>query len=184
MSSKIVAFALLFIFSAAISVTGHQFQVGGQTGWAPPDGDETETYNEWAEQHRFHIGDILYFKYQNDSVLVVAKEDYETCNVTSPIERFEQGGAMFKFDRHGYFYFISGEQGNCELGQKLIIRVMVQNVYHPNFQAPAPSPGGSGGGDGGWNPGVAFNSTSMISVTSYLMTTITGVFLILYLFMH
>ncbi|KAA8532530.1 hypothetical protein F0562_032654 [Nyssa sinensis] len=32
-------------------------------------------YNDWAAENRFHVTD---FKYQNDTVLLVNKEDYET----------------------------------------------------------------------------------------------------------
>ncbi|GAB2248710.1 hypothetical protein Droror1_Dr00012069 [Drosera rotundifolia] len=48
---------------------------------------ERETYNEWDEQIRFHIGDSLYFKYHKDSVLEVRSEDYETLQRTvRPVE--------------------------------------------------------------------------------------------------
>ncbi|KAL8142165.1 LOW QUALITY PROTEIN: hypothetical protein V2J09_015197 [Rumex salicifolius] len=191
LTPKMCTFALLIsLLFISISASGHQFEVGGERGWAPPLGNETETYNEWAEQNRFHIGDIIYFKYQDDTVLMVSQEDYESCNGSSPIEIF--GGATFEFDRHGFFYFISENQENCEAGQRIIIRVMVQNEYHPSVHAPAPSPveppttGGSPGGYD-WRSGsgsVAFSSATMVVVTSYVITAMSGMLLILYLLMH
>lgn len=44
---------------AAVSASSFQFQVGGERGWIIPSGNETETYDEWAERTRFHVGDSL-----------------------------------------------------------------------------------------------------------------------------
>ncbi|XP_074303446.1 early nodulin-like protein 6 [Silene latifolia] len=189
----------LFISISIIHVSCFEYVVGGDRGkgWLKPDGSETETYNEWAEQHRFHIGDTIRFKYSKDSVLVVDSEDYGNCNGTRPVAKFEDGNTVFEFDRSGFFFFISGKPGHCEAGQKMIIRVMVQSgVQHPPARSPSPSPSplahgpdtARDGGDGsvidswGPGPGPAVNSTVMLSVTSYLMTLFLGVVIVLYLF--
>ena len=52
-------FSLLFISSTTIHVSCFQYEVGGERMWIKPDGSEYETYNEWAQHHRFHIGDTL-----------------------------------------------------------------------------------------------------------------------------
>ncbi|OAY73198.1 Alpha-ketoglutarate-dependent dioxygenase alkB [Ananas comosus] len=104
---------------------GHEFRVGGPRGWTEPIGDEFESYNHWATRNRFHIGDYLYFKYENDSVLVVTHDEYKECNTTNPIAKFTDGDTKFRFDRYGFFYFISGEPSHCWAGQRLIVRVMV-----------------------------------------------------------
>ncbi|OVA20121.1 Plastocyanin-like [Macleaya cordata] len=190
--------SLLFIFTTAslmlmISVSSaFQFHVGGPAGWIIPSENDTQTYIEWAARNRFHVGDTVYFKYKNDSVLVVNRADYINCNVSNPIAKFEDGNTLFRFDRYGFFYFISGKAGHCKSGQRLVIRVMV----HPEFEPPSPAPspsgtggGGSGSGGGGsgssddqWGPPTP-NSTVRLSVASYFMTALGGMVVILYLFM-
>ena len=45
--------------SFAAAAAAFQFKVGGERGWAKPNGNESETYNEWATRNRFHVGDSL-----------------------------------------------------------------------------------------------------------------------------
>ncbi|XP_057765460.1 early nodulin-like protein 5 [Salvia miltiorrhiza] len=174
MASSALKSCFLFIFFSASVVAGFQFDVGGKTGWMKPTGKEPESYNQWAAVNRFHIGDTLYFKYQNDSVLVVTAADYLNCNTSNPISNFRDGPTVFEFDRSGFFYFISGRLDHCRSGQKLIIRVM-----HPS-EAPSPSPAaGDGGSD--WAP-PAVNSTTKIALVSYYMTAFAGLLAIFYFF--
>ncbi|XP_057975385.1 early nodulin-like protein 6 [Malania oleifera] len=189
-------FPLLFmiISVASLSVSSYQFQVGGHRGWIEPTINESDIYNEWATKNRFHVGDSIYFKYQEDSVLEVSKGDYESCITTNPISKFEDGNTTFRFDRYGFFYFISGEPGHCQSGQKLIVRVMVQSEVHAPESAASPdaegasSSTGSEGGHGwmsdNWGPpSMNLNSTTKLSLASYFMTALGGVLVILYLFM-
>ncbi|OMP04231.1 Plastocyanin-like protein [Corchorus olitorius] len=166
-----------------------QFNVGGrERGWIKPTGNESETYNEWAARNRFHVGDSLYFKYENDSVLVVNKTSYSKCSVSNPIFKFEDGETVFQFDRYGFFYFISGERGHCKAGQRLIVRVMVHPATTSPEPAPAPSPQGDGSGNEGggwdsfWGPPPP-NSTIKLTVASYFMTALGGMLVIMYLLM-
>ncbi|XP_016443145.1 early nodulin-like protein 6 [Nicotiana tabacum] len=188
-------FSLVFtsIFATTIFVSSFQFEIGGEIGWSKPIGNESETYNEWAAKNRFHIGDSLYFKYKGDSVLEVTPADYLNCNTSNPISKFEDGDTVFKFNRSGFFYFISGHKNHCKSGQRLIIRVM-----HP-FESETASPGtapaiaptvAAGGGDDGgdgWASDFlgppAINSTTAISVFSYFVTALGGVMVFLYLLM-
>ncbi|XP_059669708.1 early nodulin-like protein 6 [Cornus florida] len=197
--TKVFNLALLssvFLISIVIiSVSSYQFQVGGDEGWIKPTGNNTDqAYNVWAGENRFHVGDTVYFKYQKDSVLVVNKADYENCVVSNPISKFQDGNTVFRFDRYGYFYFISGEVGHCKSGQKLIIRVMVHpESTEPPESAASPQGGGGGGAGGGSNGGggsgsdfwgpPGLNSTNKLSAASYLMTALGSVFAILYLVM-
>ncbi|XP_057461833.1 uncharacterized protein LOC130752060 [Actinidia eriantha] len=87
----------------------------------------------------FHFS-LSVFKYNkgSDSVLVVAKEDYQNCYKSNPIQTLDGGDSVFKFDRSGPFYFISGYGDHCEKGQKLIVVVLaVRNATH---KSPTPSP--------------------------------------------
>ncbi|XP_010268107.1 PREDICTED: early nodulin-like protein 2 [Nelumbo nucifera] len=179
-----------FVFLAVVSVSAYQFQVGGERGWVKPTGNETESYDEWAARNRFHVGDSVYFKYQNDSVLVVNDIDYRDCNSSKPISKFDDGNTVYRLDRYGFFYFVSGVPGHCRSGQRLVIRVMVQNDgMEPPESAPPPRAGGGGVGINGSGSG-SFelgpptpNATARLSFTSYFMTALGGVVVILYLFM-
>ncbi|XXG84135.1 hypothetical protein AAC387_Pa10g1722 [Persea americana] len=137
--------SLCLISIATISESARQFQVGGPAGWTQPTGKENETYNQWAAKHRFHVGDSLYFKYMNDSVLVVDEDDYNRCGSSKPIAKYEDGKTVIELDRYGFFFFISGVGGHCKSGQKLIVWVM---AHHPISQVPAPAPSAGGGGSG------------------------------------
>ncbi|KAK6934609.1 Phytocyanin domain [Dillenia turbinata] len=162
------------------STSFYQFLVGDEMGWTKPT-DDTHVYNDWAQRNRFHVGDSIYFRYENDSVLVVESNDYHNCITSDPIYKFEDGNTFFRFDRYGFFYFISGVPGHCQAGQKMIIRVMV----HPQVEPRSPeasSPKVAAGGPGGWDLGPAsMNSTTRLA--SYFMTALGGVLVILYLLM-
>ncbi|XP_073309367.1 early nodulin-like protein 21 [Primulina huaijiensis] len=179
---------ILFTASVPHLVSSFQFEVGEEGGWKIPTGEEPETYNEWAAQNRFQIGDTLHFKYQNDSVLVVSSADYLNCNTANPISKFEDGSSVFQFDRSGFYYFMSGKPGHCISGQRLIVRVM-----HPSeigvpssAPAPAPAPAPADGADGGgsddldWGPPAGVNSGIIkLDVVSFSTIGLCG---LLYLF--
>ncbi|GLT56159.1 hypothetical protein SLA2020_292260 [Shorea laevis] len=95
-------------------------------------------------RNRFQVNDTLFFRYKkgSDSVLVVSKEDYFSCNIKNPIKSLTDGNSEFKFDRSGPFFFISGHVNNCNKGQKLIVVVLaVRHKHHyPPLPSPSPSP--------------------------------------------
>ncbi|KAG8386328.1 hypothetical protein BUALT_Bualt03G0137500 [Buddleja alternifolia] len=136
-------YLFLVIFSAfAYSSFAYQLIVGGKDGWVPK---PSESYNHWAERLRFNVNDTLLFKYKkgSDSVLVVNKDDYEKCNTENPILKLDDGNSIFKFNRSGPFYFISGNNSNCGEGQKIHIVVLaVRNRRAPPSPI-APPPSGS-----------------------------------------
>ena len=89
-----------------------------------------------------YVGDILWhavFKYnkESDSVLVVNKHDYDSCNIKNPIHKMEDGDSTYKFDKVGLFYFITGNLVNCQNGQKL--KVAVYSSHH-RHHSPTLSP--------------------------------------------
>ncbi|KAM7486542.1 hypothetical protein LguiA_002551 [Lonicera macranthoides] len=173
LTSIILNLALL-LFS--ISATPHRFQVGGDRGWVKPTRNGTQTFNEWATSNRFHIGDALYFTYERDSVLEVNSHDYQECITLNPISRFDDGNTLFLFDRSGFFYFISGEQGHCESGQILIIRVIHPSKVEPPEPATPPKDGGGDGQDSDDSSpsGARPSSATELSVVSYFIATLGG----------
>ncbi|KAJ4975107.1 hypothetical protein NE237_000213 [Protea cynaroides] len=149
------AFHVLSFFTLALlmrRVDATEFKVGGAKGWnVASDDPNVNTYNQWAETHRFQIGDSLLFVYpaDKDSVLQVKKEDYDSCNRASPIASFKDGHTSFKFDKNGPYYFISGVPENCKKNEKILVVVM---AYRSNKSSstnetrlgspPSPSPSG------------------------------------------
>ncbi|XP_059664229.1 early nodulin-like protein 18 [Cornus florida] len=86
---------------------------------------------------------IRVFKYKNgsNSVLVVKKDDYDKCNTEKPIMKMDDGDSVFKFDRSGPFFFISGNKDNSQKDQKLIVVVLAirnHNKFPPVAVPPAP----------------------------------------------
>lgn len=52
------AMAILASMSVGV-IAVKEFKVGGKGGWMVPDATNTAMYSQWAERHRFHIGDSL-----------------------------------------------------------------------------------------------------------------------------
>lgn len=73
-------------------------------------------------------------------MLVVTKDDYNSCNTKNPIQTLNDGNSVFKFDRSGPFFFITGNADNCKNGQKLIIVVMALRPGQGQSQPPPPPP--------------------------------------------
>lgn len=89
----------------------------------------------------FLFGAVFRYKQGSDSVLVVTKDDYYSCNTKNPITSLTNGDSDFKFDRSGPFFFITGNVENCQKGQKLHAVVLaVRNKRHHGTTPPSPSP--------------------------------------------
>lgn len=113
---------------------------------------------------------------------------YESCLMSNPAFEFNDGDTVFRLDRHGFFYFISGNPGHCRAGQKLVVRVMVQSRVHPSHgpdATPHPAEGGNSGCSGGWDSiwSPPLSAANRLSVASPTMIALGGVSIILYLFM-
>ncbi|KAJ1392326.1 Phytocyanin domain [Sesbania bispinosa] len=125
---------ILFCGSQVLLINCTEFEVGGKDGWVVPKSkDNSDMYNQWASQNRFKVNDTVRFKYEKDSVLVVTEEEYGKCKSSRPLFFSNNGDTIYKFDRPGMFYFISGVSGHCDRGQKMIIKVL-------NVEPAAPSP--------------------------------------------
>ncbi|PIA36624.1 hypothetical protein AQUCO_03300076v1 [Aquilegia coerulea] len=142
MDTKMFFLVILMMGFAVFSSDAYTFFVGGKQGWVVK---PSEGYDQWSSRNRFQVNDTLVFKYnkETDSVLVVNnKQDYDSCNISSPVQKLEGGDSSFKFDKSGPFYFISGNQTNCQNGQKLLIVVMSPRIKSPPPSPVAPSPSG------------------------------------------
>ncbi|KAF3444098.1 hypothetical protein FNV43_RR13788 [Rhamnella rubrinervis] len=128
---------LLFVMFVEFlsSSQAYKFNVGGKDGWILI---PSVNFNRWAERNRFQVNDTLFFKYKkgSDSVLVVTKDDYFSCNTKNPIMSLTDGESIFKLDRSGPFFFVSGDEDSCRKGQKLIVVVLaVRHKPHPPPEA-------------------------------------------------
>lgn len=54
----------------------------------------------------------------------VTEEGYKNCNSTHPSFYSNTGDTILKLDHPGFFYFISGANGHCRRGQRMVIRVL------------------------------------------------------------
>ncbi|THU47969.1 hypothetical protein C4D60_Mb09t21280 [Musa balbisiana] len=138
--SNSVCLILLSFFMLISIAAGTQFKVGGSNGWSVPD-TNAMSYSQWAEKNRFKIGDSLLFAYlpDEDSVLLVNADAYNSCNTSSFVDFFNDGNTVFTFTRSGHFYFISGKKDNCEKNEKLVVVVMADRSNSSSL-APAPLP--------------------------------------------
>ncbi|KAK4349986.1 hypothetical protein RND71_029299 [Anisodus tanguticus] len=116
-----LVFWFSFQFFTAFST---EFTVGGDKGWVIPEAKDDQLYNEWAAKNRFKVNDTLTFEYKKDSVMAVTREEYEKCKSVHPIFFSNNGKSVYKLDRPGLFYFISGVSGHCNRGQKMIVKVL------------------------------------------------------------
>ncbi|CAD6249664.1 unnamed protein product [Miscanthus lutarioriparius] len=133
----VFAFSCAVLVASVSSLPPAVFKVGDERGWTVP-ANGTETYNHWARRNRVQVGDVLSFKYANDSVLLVSHDDYKQCSTETPLSRFSSGDTKFKLDRYGPLYFVSGVAGHCEAGQRMIVRVRAPTAL---YGAPAAAPG-------------------------------------------
>ncbi|CAL4971247.1 unnamed protein product [Urochloa decumbens] len=131
----------LACFAVAVAVTGAtQFTVGGANGWSVP-AAAAEPFNTWAERTRFQIGDSLVFVYpkDQDSVLLVNPAEYNACNTSSYVKRFDDGDTVVTLDHAGALFFISGVEAHCRANEKLIVMVLASARNNGTGGAPAPA---------------------------------------------
>nr|GLL16649.1 early nodulin-like protein 3 [Ipomoea trifida] len=142
-SSSSYSVAVLLLFFLFISFTeARDHLVGGKSdAWKIPS-SPSDSLNNWAEKTRFLPGDSLVWKYdgKTDAVLEVSKRDYVTCNTSMPIGAHNDGDTKIVLERSGPYYFISGAEGHCQKGQKLIVVVMSEKHTRKFLEAAAPSP--------------------------------------------
>ncbi|XP_073004210.1 early nodulin-like protein 14 [Typha latifolia] len=140
MSSSLLFFST-FLLISSISSEAKDFLVGGSTdSWKIPT-STSDSLNKWAEANRFQVGDSLVWRYEaaKDSVLQVTREDYLSCNTSNPIAAHKDGTTVVSFHRSGAYYFVSGAEGACQKGQKMIVVVMSERHALRGI-SPAPAP--------------------------------------------
>lgn len=61
---------------------------------------------------------------EKNSVLQVSKHDYENCHTSSPINSFDGSKVVVTLDHSGPYFFISGDEGNCQKKQAMHVVVL------------------------------------------------------------
>ncbi|TQD97209.1 hypothetical protein C1H46_017298 [Malus baccata] len=100
--------------------------VGNNSGWTvlPPG-----SYQTWAANKTFVVGDTLVFNYSNGThdVAVVTKANYDSCNTSSTLALFTNPPTRITLNSTGENFFICTFTGHCAGGQKLAINVTSGN---------------------------------------------------------
>ncbi|MQL89263.1 hypothetical protein Taro_021836 [Colocasia esculenta] len=142
-SSPNLAILLVLLSILCTLSEAKEFLVGGDVAaWALPPSATSRPLSRWAEANRFQVGDSLVWKYdgKEDSVLQVTREDYLLCNTTNPLAEHRDGSTSVTLSKSGPYYFISGAEGACQKGEKLIVVAMSRRHRHAAAASPAPSP--------------------------------------------
>ncbi|XP_010466850.1 PREDICTED: uncharacterized protein LOC104746982 [Camelina sativa] len=136
---KIFLFVLLVIttFTTVLfgSCSATVYTVGDSAGWIAKEG----LYYEWAKEKVFYVGDSLVFKYDpyvNDVTQVWGALELEFCESSSPKAVYNTGHDVVTFTEPEDHYFISSNQAQCVLGQRLDVLV----VHDPSRPIPPPPP--------------------------------------------
>ncbi|KAF5463258.1 hypothetical protein F2P56_019183 [Juglans regia] len=127
---------ILLSFMSAVGVCfGAVYKVGDSNGWT----NETNVdYKVWSSNSTFFVGDTFFFQYdyKSNDVMEVSREDFESCNVRSPLNLYTSGRDSITMWKPGHFYYLCSFPGHCQAGQKVDIRVLIQ----PPNPTPSPSP--------------------------------------------
>ncbi|TKY64568.1 Blue copper protein [Spatholobus suberectus] len=106
--------------------------VGDDQGWRIP--QDASTYQNWASDKNFTIGDILAFNFQTGehNVIEVSEESYNSCNSANAIGTiFRTGPTNMTLNRGGEHYYICGVGQHCTNGQRLAIAVSGSSTAVP-----------------------------------------------------
>lgn len=71
-------------------------------------------------------------------MIQVSTKDYDRCDRSEPIRGYKDGHTKIELKRSGPFYFISGEEGHCQRGEKLLVVVLSPN-HNRSYVTAAPA---------------------------------------------
>ncbi|KAL0662913.1 hypothetical protein Bca4012_099750 [Brassica carinata] len=131
-------FAMMMSFMVfSVYCSARIYTVGDSEGWTAKD----DVYYAWAEaDHKeFHVGDSLVFEYDpniNDVIHASGSLEYEFCDYSSPKAVYNTGHDVVTLTEPGFHYFITSNQAQCVLGQKLEVLV----IHDPSRPVPPPPP--------------------------------------------
>ncbi|KAF8046322.1 hypothetical protein N665_3852s0004 [Sinapis alba] len=140
MATRILSFVFVMMMMSFTLLSGYCsakiYKVGDSEGWTAKD----DVYYAWAETNykEFHVGDSLVFEYDdpsiNDVTHVSGALEYELCDYSSPKAVYNTGHDVVTLTKPGFHYFITSNQAQCVLGQKLEVLV----THDPSTPVPPP----------------------------------------------
>ncbi|CAK9310397.1 unnamed protein product [Citrullus colocynthis] len=151
--------------------------VGDRVGWTVPPGGAA-FYVNWTAGKTFAVGDSLVFNFQTDvhDVERVPKRSFDICSDDDEIgDTIESGPATIVLKEPGEHYYISTENQDCQLGQKLAINVTATRSNGPVTSISAPPT--SGPTSGPTPSGTGPPNSSANTVAAALSATVFGVIL-------
>eukprot|EP00250_Pteridium_aquilinum_P011695 c20245_g1_i1 orf=292-966(-) len=134
-ATMVLLLALIVAMVGFEGVNATQYTVGDTVGWGLGN-----NLGSWASQFKFHVGDDLYFPYPagQHSVLLVTEDDYNSCNIESPITSDNgMGDMVMTLVSAETYFFICGVPGHCTQGLRLSIAVE-PDTPSTNDSAPPP----------------------------------------------
>ncbi|KAF7839632.1 blue copper protein-like [Senna tora] len=144
MASKLNALAIVLVAAATLvhlSTAQTRHVVGDATGWTIPSGGAS-TYDAWAANQTFTLGDTLVFNFTNGQhdVAKVKKADFDACNTGNVIFTITDGPASVNLNETGEQFYICTFGNHCSLGQKLAINVSRRAASSSPSPQPAAPP--------------------------------------------
>ncbi|CAN6586595.1 unnamed protein product [Malus baccata var. baccata] len=129
MALRNIATLIFFVMMVLSGVClGDVYRVGDSDGWISRG---LVDYNKWAStKDQFH------------NVMLVTKQDFESCNATAAIAVFTSGSDTITLKRPDHYYFLCGAPGHCQAGQKVDIKVTLP-MPQSSLASPNPAPQGS-----------------------------------------
>ncbi|XP_012086403.1 uclacyanin 1-like [Jatropha curcas] len=113
------------------------YTVGGPIGgW-----DTTTDLQTWATSQSFLVGDNLIFQYgPTHNVFEVSKADYDSCQISNPIQTHSGSNTLIPLSSPGKRHFICGTAGHCSQGMKVEIDVLATTTPSPPTASPTSPP--------------------------------------------
>ncbi|KAM1625779.1 hypothetical protein ACFXTH_014124 [Malus domestica] len=94
-TATLIFFVMMVLSGACL---GDVYRVGDSDGWTSRG---LVDYNKWASTKEFHVGDTLMFAYNSQfhNVMLVTKQDFESCNATATITVYTSGSDTITLKR-------------------------------------------------------------------------------------
>ncbi|KAK4847599.1 hypothetical protein QYF36_003733 [Acer negundo] len=99
------------------------------SGWIIMD-DDNDYYYDVPVPVELGASIVLMYDNTSHNMVEVRLEDYDACNLTSPIAKYNSGRDNITFDREGNYYFICGFPNHCLHGEKMVF-MTAQLLYPP-----------------------------------------------------
>ncbi|XP_062174643.1 early nodulin-20-like [Alnus glutinosa] len=87
-----------------------------------------------------HLAHSFGFETENNDVIQVSKQEYESCTACNPIKVLNIGPAILPLTEKGVYYFISNFSNYCALGLKISVKVHDCPKRSQPTPSPSPSP--------------------------------------------